>query len=189
MQQTGATPDLHSATRPIAQYDGPTIALHWATAGLVLLQFALAELWGFFPRPIHHSMIVLHMSFGLMLTAVIILRIFWRLSFGRPLPPAGYGVLDRVAKAMHHALYVLVGAEVLLGFATRWTDNQPLSFFGLLIPSPLGTFSHATGRFVDQIHDYNAWLIIILVAVHAGAALFHHYVLKDDVLRRMLPPG
>jgi cytochrome b561 len=179
----------HSDPAMTAHYDGPTIALHWATAALVLLQFGLAETWGYFPRPARHVMIVGHMSFGLILCVVVIARIMWRLRFGRALPPAGYGALDRTAKVLHYALYLLVSAEIALGFITRWTDNQGLSFFGLLIPSPFGTFSKATGRFADDIHNYNAWLIMGLVSVHAVAALGHHYLLKDGVLRRMLPLG
>jgi len=179
----------HTGPAMAARYDGVTIALHWATAVLVLLQFGLAETWDFFPRPARHVMIVGHMSFGLILTGVVITRIIWRVNFGLALPPAGYGALDRAAKALHHALYVLVSAEILLGFTTRWTDNQALSFFGLLIPSPFGSFSKATGRFVDDIHNYNAWLIMGIVTVHAVAALGHHYLLKDGVLRRMLPRG
>ena len=89
---------------------------------------------------------------------------------------------------MHHALYVLIVAEVVLGFLTRWTDNQALNLFGLLIPSPFGNFSKATGGLVDDIHAVNAWLIMVLVGGHILAALGHHYLLKDGVLRRMLPP-
>lgn len=170
-----------------ARYDAMTIALHWATAALVLLQFALAETWGFFPHPAHHLMIVLHMSFGLVLAGVILLRILWRPLGGRHLPPTGQGWTDHAAKALHYLLYVLVCAEVMLGFATRWTDNRPLSFFGLLIPSPFGSFPRATGDLVVHIHDYVAWTIITLAGIHALAALTHHYLLRDDVLRRMLP--
>lgn len=167
------------------RYDAATIGLHWATAGLVVTQFGLAELWDLVPHPVHHLMVVAHMSLGMMLAVVFAVRLVWRGRFGRHLPPAGWGVLDKVAKAMHRALYVLLGVEIVLGFVTRWTDNQALSFFGLLIPSPFGHFSRSTGWVVGQIHDYVAWTIIVLAALHAGAALFHHYVLKDGVLRRM----
>jgi cytochrome b561 len=170
-----------------ARYDGLSIALHWATAALVFLQFGLAETWGFFPKAGRDLLIIGHMSFGLMLAALIVLRIFWRLTFGRSSFESGQDLVGYVARMMHRALYVLIVAEVALGFLTRWTDNQPLSFFGLLIPSPLGTFSKATGGFVDDIHDVNAWLIMILVGGHTLAALGHHYLLKDGVLRRMLP--
>ncbi len=164
-----------------------TIVLHWLTALLVVTQFLLAEFWGFFPRQVHHLMIVAHMSFGLILTAVFALRLFWRLRPGHTQFDEGNSLLNHAARLMHHVLYVLLGAEIVLGFLTRWTDNQALSFFGLLIPSPFGTFSKAMGHFTDQVHDINAWTIIILAGAHAAAALFHDYVLKDGVLRRMLP--
>ena len=169
------------------RYDGLSIALHWATAALVFLQFGLAETWGFFSKGDHKLLVLGHMSFGLVLAAVILLRIFWRLTFGRKSFETDQDLIGYAARIMHHALYVLIVAEVALGFLTRWTDNKPLSFFGLLIPSPFGTFSKATGGFVDQIHDVNAWLIMVLVGGHTLAALGHHYLLKDGVLRRMLP--
>ena len=59
-----------------ARYDGLSIALHWATAALVFLQFGLAETWGFFSKADRDLMIIGHMSFGLVLAAVIVLRIF-----------------------------------------------------------------------------------------------------------------
>jgi cytochrome b561 len=177
---------MNNATAP-ARYDGVSIILHWATAALVLLQFGSAETWDFFPKAVRHIMITGHMSFGLILTAVIVLRVLWHLTPGCRTPAAGNQLMDRAAKAMHHTLYALIAAEVPLGFLTRWTDNHPLSFFGLLIASPFGTFSKTTGGFVDEIHDLNAWLIMILVAGHALAALYHHYLLRDDTLRRMLP--
>jgi cytochrome b561 len=81
----------------------------------------------------------------------------------------------------------LLIAQVPLGFFTRWTDNQPLDIFGLLISSPLGHCSKSTGDFVDQLHDINAWVIMGIVGVHAIAALVHHFVWRDAVLQRMLP--
>ena len=177
---------MNNATAP-ARYDGVSIILHWATAALVLLQFGSAETWDFFPKSVRHVMITGHMSFGVILTAVIVLRVLWRLTPRFKAPAAGNQLMDRAAKAMHHTLYALIAAEVPLGFLTRWTDNHALSFFGLLIASPFGTVSKATGGFVDEIHDLNAWLIMILVAGHALAALYHHYLLRDDTLRRMLP--
>jgi cytochrome b561 len=181
-----------SATYPVqgdddARYDGLSIALHLATAALVFLQFGLAEAWGFFPKADRDLLIIGHLSFGLVLASVIVLRIFWRLTFGRKSFETGQDLIGYIARMMHRALYVLIVAEVALGFLTRWTDNRPLRFFGLAIPSPLGTFSKATGGFVDDIHDVNAWLIMILVGGHTLAALGHHYLLKDCVLRRMLP--
>lgn len=178
-----------SATDVGDRHDGLTIALHWLTAGLVVLQFLLAETWGFFPKGIHHLMIVGHMSFGLCLAAVFGARLLWRLAPGRRHFNDGPGLAERAAWLMHRLLYVLIVAEIVLGILTRWTDNQALSFFGFLIPSPFGTFSRGVGDLVDEIHDLNAWAIIILAGAHAAVALAHHYLLRDGVLRRMLPPG
>ena len=176
-------PAMSGTTR----HDELTIVLHWLTALLVVVQFLLAEFWGYFPRPVHGLMIVTHMSFGLILTAVLALRLVWRIWPGHSFFDDGTSLLDTAAHWTHRLLYILLAAVVALGFLTRWTDNKPLSFFGLPIPSPFGTFSRGTGHFVDNIHDYVAWTIIILAGVHAVAALLHHYVLKDNVLRRMLP--
>ncbi|MDE1896431.1 MAG: cytochrome b [Rhodospirillales bacterium] len=179
--KTETSPAVQASLR----YDQMTVALHWLTAGLVILQFGLAELWGFFPRPAHRLMVLGHMSFGLVLAAVFATRIIWRLPSHRTHFNDGPDLMALLARLMHRTLYVLLAAEIVLGVATRWTDNHPLSFFGLLIASPFGTFSRATGHFVDQIHDWNAWVIIVLAGAHAAVALLHHFVLRDGVLGRM----
>jgi cytochrome b561 len=184
--------DIATATRIAAdnervRYDNLSIALHWTTAALVFLQFGLAEIWGFFPKAVRDLSIVGHISFGLILIAALALRIVWRLTAGHKVRDAGVGVIERAAKTVHYILYVLLSAEVALGILTRWTDNQALTFFGLQIPSPFGTFSKAAGGFVDEIHDVTAWIIMGLVAGHALAALFHHFIARDDILARMLP--
>lgn len=169
------------------RYDPTTILLHWATAGIAIFLFLSAEFWDFFPKPEKHFLILTHMSLGVLLAAILLIRIIWRLSAGIQIHEISPTLLDRGAKALHILLYVLLAAQMPLGLFTRWTDNQPLNVFGLLIASPLGTISKATGNFVDQIHDINAWIIMGLATVHASAALVHHYFLRDDVLQRMLP--
>jgi cytochrome b561 len=169
------------------RHNGVAIFLHWGTAILVLFQFISAEFWDFFPHPQKHLLIISHMSLGILLTALLLARIIWRLTPGHRVRPTETGIEALAAKAMHLGLYVLLAAQMLLGFLTRWTDNHPLNFFGLLLPSPLGHCSKATGNFVDQIHDINAWTIMVLASGHALMALFHHFIRRDGVLRRMLP--
>lgn len=176
-----------SPTPALGRHDGSTIALHWLTALLVVVQFLMAEVWGYFPHPVHHLMIAAHMSLGLILTAVFALRLVWRLRPGHSHFDDGSNFLNRVARLMHGLLYILLGAEIVLGFLTRWAGNQALNFFGLLIPSPFGGFSKATHHLIDKLHDVTAWAIIILAGAHAAAALFHHHILKDGILRRMMP--
>jgi cytochrome b561 len=179
---------MHKRIKEIrGQYDGCTIYLHWMTALIVIFQFLSAEFWDYFPQPEHHLLVLSHMSFGFALAVILTIRIAWRLSFGVKITEKNSGLLDRVAKALHLLLYVLLAAQVPLGFFTRWTDNQPLDVFGWLIASPLGHCSKVTSNLVDQIHDINAWVIMGMVGVHAIAALLHHFVWRDDVFRRMLP--
>ena len=178
-----AASSLPAATE---RHDNLTIILHWLTAALVMVQFLLAETWGFFPKVERQLMIVGHMSFGLTLAAVFGLRILWRLTPGRLHFNQGADLVSRAARRMHEALYVLVAVEISLGILTRWTDNQALSFFGLLLASPFGPFTKATNEFVAEAHDLTAWAIIIFAGFHAAVALAHHYLLKDNVFRRML---
>lgn len=169
------------------RYDGVTIALHWLTAALVLEQFLIAQVWGLFDRPFRQTLLTTHTSLGIVLAAVIIARIAWRAIPGHQLIVERTGWVEVASKTIHYVLYGLLAGEVVLGFAARWTDNKPLSFFGALIPAPLGPFSKGTQHIIVNAHGWIAWSIVILVAAHAAAALFHHYVLRDDVLKRMLP--
>jgi cytochrome b561 len=170
-------------------YDGVAIALHWATAALVAAQFALAETWDWFARPTHRLMVTTHMSFGVLLTAVIVARLAWRLIRGHQVPPIEIGWMRLASRLTHYLLYALLVVEAGLGFTFRWGEGRPMSFFGLGIPGPFGPFAKPTTGQLLEIHNYVAWAIVTLAALHAAAALYHHYVLKDRVLVRMLPSG
>ena len=76
---------------------------------------------------------------------------------------------------------------MVLGFCFRWALQVPLTFFGLFaIPSPY-PFAKAQAGAIGTLHWWVATTIIVLAGGHAAAALFHHFVLRDDVLLRMLP--
>ena len=62
-----------------------------------------------------------------------------------------------------------------------------MSFFGLDIPSPMATVTRGAHQLIGQAHNWIGWAIVVTAAGHAAAALYHHYVVKDNVLRRMLP--
>ncbi|HEY2025333.1 cytochrome b [Paraburkholderia sp.] len=168
-------------------YDRISVALHWITAVLVLTLFLLAQIWGFTPRPTRHVLIAAHMSLGILLTAVLIARISWRLSPGHQAPPANAGWVEHAATTVHYLLYVLLVSQALLGFVLRWSGKESMSFFGLQIPPPFPPFSKAAHHNVGEAHDLVGWTIIVFAACHAAAALFHHFFLRDNVLIRMLP--
>ncbi len=173
----------------LMHYDRTTILLHWLTVALVVALFALAEAWDFLERgtPLRKNLQALHISLGILLTAVLLARLGWRLSFGRRLLAAGSGLQGLAAKSMHYALYALLAAQIGLGFWFRWAQAQAFTFFGLFsIPSIMAK-NHDLAHTLGNLHDTVAWIIVILAGLHAAAALAHRYLLKDGVLARMLP--
>jgi cytochrome b561 len=182
------------ATRIVAgddrlHYDGLEMGLHWLTALLVVTLYLLAQAWGFVPRgsPERHALQNIHVSIGLLLIAVLLARIAWRLGPGRRVLPATTGLIELAAQITHYALYALLIAVVALGVLWRWANGDPLSLFGLFtIPAPFA-FDKAEKALFGDLHNLVATMIIILAGLHAAAALFHHFFLRDDVLWRMLP--
>ena len=174
-----------------ARYDRVTICLHWLSALLVIALFAAAYIWNDLPKgtPLRKSLQSLHISLGILFTVVFLVRLFWRTSRGRKLASTETGIVRILSKSVHHVLYLLLAAQVLLGYLLRWAQGEPFMFFGLFsIPAAFAPDKALAGWF-EWLHNYAAWTIIILAFGHAVAALTHHYWLRDNVLKRMLPVG
>ena len=172
-----------------ASYDPVTIALHWLTVALVVVLFGTAWIWNNTPRDWHwHPPLEFaHVSFGILFAAVIVVRLVWRALKGRSLPSAERGLVALAAQTVHSVLYMLLALQVVLGFSLRLFQGEAFSFFGLFsIPDPL-TQSRATAHLLEQMHNFFGWAIIYAALAHAAAALFHHFVLRDRVLGRMVP--
>lgn len=184
-----ASPDVANRTRAEAwagHYDRLAIALHWLTAFLVVSLFALAEIWGFLPHgALRKTLEGIHVSLGCLLVVVVVARILWRLlGAARPAHP---GTMGKFAEAGHGVLYLLLLAMVVSGPLKRWAAGHALNVFWLFsIPSPIAAVP-ALRAPVSLVHFWAAWAIIVVAGLHAAVALFHHYLLKDGVLRRMIP--
>ena len=189
------TSRLAAQTRRIAagddrlRYDVVAMTLHWLTALLVVLLFGLAQVWGFLAKatPPREQLIVIHISFGILLTMVLGVRIVWRLTPGHQVQDATTGLAELASKVVHYLLYGLLIAQVVLGYVLRWSGDEAMSFFGLQIAPPFAPFSKPAHELVGDAHNWIGWSIIILAGGHAAAALFHHFILRDDVLGRMMP--
>jgi cytochrome b561 len=168
-------------------YDNVAIALHWMTALLVIANFTLAQTWDWFAKPVKGLMEDTHMSFGVLLTIVIFARLIWRVMPGHQMSSLEAGWVRISSKATHYLLYLLLLAEAGLGFAFRWGAGRPMEFFGLGIPPLIGEIARPLRRELREFHEWIGWAIIVIALLHAAAALYHHYVLKDRVLERMLP--
>jgi len=170
----------------LPRYDRRTIALHWLTAALVIGLWLLGQAIDWFPKGSPRSIArSTHIALGVALAWVLVRRIWWRLGGGLHLPPAGSGALDTLATLVHKLLYVLLVGTVVLGLANAWVRGDTL-FMLVKIPAfdPGNTALRGT---VEELHSWAANIVLIVAGLHAAAALLHHFVLKDDILRRMLP--
>lgn len=165
-------------------YDTVTIAFHWVVAILVLCQFALALMPG-----IVKGSISLHKSLGLLLLVAVVLRILWRLFFGRrtrtsadePLP------LRLAAIAGHVALYGLLIVTPLLGWLYLDARAMDVHVLGLELPMLL-YYDRDLANWIYGWKKVAAYSLLALIFVHAGAAIVYHARLRrDGVLRSMLP--
>lgn len=169
------------------RYDAFARSLHWLILALVALQFTLAWTMPDIPRgQPPEELVDLHLSFGIVILAVMVVRLSWRLI--RPVPPlpASLPTWQAVAsRTVHWALYLGLLAMPFSGWAWASAKGWPVRVFGLgplppLLPNGSGLRSAAA-----FIHSNLSTAVLILVGVHAAAALYHHLVLRDEVLFRM----
>ncbi|MDR3529248.1 MAG: cytochrome b [Rhodopila sp.] len=177
---------MQPVSRAAARYDNATIFFHWATAVLVVTQWLGAQTIDWFPRgPLRVDARSVHIVCGLLLAAVLVARIIWRLTGGRRLPPADDGLLGLAARATHWVLYILLAAMVLVGIGLTWARGD--SIFNLFSIPAFDPGNRALADEVQDIHALIGWIILAVAGLHASAALVHRYLWRDQVLGRMLP--
>lgn len=177
------------STGPVSRpphYDSATIWFHWLTAAIVVGQWVGAKTLDMWPRgALRVDVRSLHIAFGILLALLLIARIGWRATRGKQLPSAEGGILGMLAKAVHWGLYALLIGTLALGLTLMSLRGD--SFFGLFV-LPAWSFSTASLRHsIQDLHDLFATTLLVVAGLHASAALMHRYVLKDDVLARMIP--
>ncbi|CAH1658452.1 putative Superoxide oxidase [Hyphomicrobiales bacterium] len=167
-----------------ANYDATTIRLHWLTAFLVVPLWILGQVADLFPHGLVNSGLwSLHVIMGFVLIPVLLFRIAWRLIGGSRMDKSIYGTFYIPAKAAHYLIYALLCLVIILGVANAFIRGY--SLFGIVRLPQVG--DPTLRRPVTGAHGLAANLLLGLVALHAIAALVHHYIFRDGVLRRMLP--
>ncbi len=165
-------------------YSRLSVTLHWLMLALLAAVYACIELREQYPRgsDIREALKTWHFMLGLSVFALVWLRLLARAA--GPRQPGARSWNDRLAVAMHLALYGFMIAMPLLGWLALSAGGDPIPFFGLQLP-PLTAPDKALAGAVEEVHETLAVAGYGLVGLHAAAALFHHYVLRDGVLRRM----
>lgn len=162
---------------------------HWLIAALIVAQgiigLTMVQM-GLTPAKVR--VFALHKSIGITILALVLLRIAWRLSERRPAdPPAMPTWQRRAAHAMHLSLYVLILAIPLSGWWFNSASNAPLVWFGLFdIPGLTHGYAPFWKPRALLLHQTLFWVLVGLLVLHVGAALWHHFRERDDVLRRMI---
>ena len=166
------------------RYDRMTMAFHWATAALVLSLWLIGQTAESIPRgPARTAYWSLHLLLGFCLIAVLVGRVLWRVFAGRRLPGVGGAPMRFLAAATHWMLYFTLFAVIGFGIANAIVRG---SHFFELFTFP-EVIDPAFKSKIAVLHSLGANLLGLVAALHASAAVFHHFGLKDDVLKRMLP--
>jgi cytochrome b561 len=154
---------------------------------LIIGVYAVIELREFYPRGStpREALKAWHYTLGLSVFGLVWLRIAARLIWPAPLPIEG-GWRHLASRLTHAALYVLMIAMPLAGWVILSAEGDAVAAFGLELP-PLVGESHSLAERVEELHELGGTIGYWLIAIHAAASLFHHYILGDQTFRRMLP--
>jgi cytochrome b561 len=175
----------------LQEWGSITKSLHWLVALAVLGLLAVGLWMTELPNsPDKIAIYKLHKSVGLTVLALMALRVAWRISErARPTPPPMPAWQRRASKISHGLLYVCLLVMPLSGWLYNSASNFPLKWFELFRVPPLSGADRELKALAGDIHEFTAWLLIALIALHVAAALKHHLIERDGVLRAMLPFG
>ena len=164
--------------------------LHWTIALLIVLLAIIG--WRMISLPNSPDKIfvyAMHKSFGITVLALVAIRLAWRLFAGAaPKPPASFVGWQRgLSGFVHFGLYAVMIAMPLSGWIFNSASNFPLKWFNTIrVPAIVGADPQLKA-FAQTAHLWLFWALAVLVFLHVAGALKHHFVDRDDVLRKMLP--
>ena len=177
------------ARAAVLRYDRVAVTFHWIVVLLVVTVGTLGLLHDSWSRSTQAFWINLHAILGLLLWALVITRLGWRLTHRPPPLPAQAGVFSRRFSApVHWLLYLLLLVIPVLGIVTFIWHGRAFDF-GLFRVNFGVKSNRAIFHPTEDIHGYLAYALFTLAALHALAALWHHFVRRDGVLLRMWPAG
>lgn len=166
-----------------------SISLHWIFAIAVYAMFGLG-LWMVtlsYYDGWYHQAPELHKSIGVLLMMGLVIRVIWRHISPPPAAPKTHSKFTRIsAVAAHITLYALLFALLISGYLISTAEGKPISVFGIFdVPATLAD-AGSQADIAGVIHLWLAWGVVILSVLHGLAALKHHFIDKDDTLKRML---
>lgn len=181
--KTPCNPTTPAAWDPVSKF------FHWSTAILVVAMFALGWMAVTYPMsPAKLQLFNWHKSLGLLVLAWVLLRLSWRLTHRAPEPPDGSSRTEQqAARVVHGSLYVLMIAMPVSGWVINSAADFPLKWFGLFPVPPVVEPDKGLQDAASAVHFILFWTLLGMILLHAAAALHHHWIRRNNVLRRMLP--
>ena len=172
------------------RYGSLSIAMHWLMLLLLIAVYAFINLADAFPKgsDLRAEMKTWHYMLGLCVFALVVVRLATRLVSG-PAPQVALEIpawQRRLARWTHLLLYVFMIVMPLLGWLVLSAAGKPIPLFGLQLPALIGE-SESLADSLKDIHETVGTIGYWLIGLHTAAALFHHYVMRDTTLLRMLP--
>ena len=166
-----------------------SISLHWLVALTVIGLFALG-LWmvelGYYD-PWYRRAPDLHKSIGILLFLTMLLRLVWRTSNPQPLSE-GTPLEKKLAHKVHGLLYILLFSLMISGYLISTADGRAIDVFNLFsVPAIISGLENQED-IAGLVHQILGYSLIALVVLHALAALKHHFIDRDQTLKRMLKP-
>jgi cytochrome b561 len=167
------------------RYDRRLMAIHWLSALLIPILWTMEHQLGWFPRWIRPYMHTTHNLLGFLLVLVLVTRVLIRLRIPAPPPSSPNLWAERAARAGHLLLYVLMATTLFLGITNILVRG--MNVYGWFIIPRQFIIDRPNIRMINQWHELAANALLLVALGHAAVALVHHYVLRDGLLRRMMP--
>jgi cytochrome b561 len=171
------------------RYGTPAQFFHWLTVVLVATAYLISP--GGSEQRVYSSAFDftrhMHETTGILIFAILLARILWRTIDAAPEAPPMEPWMTYSARLVHLALYALLIALPSTAIFGAWLEGHPLTLLGVGNLGPMLTQAHDVGQAVSYVHTILGNVIIWATGLHAIAALFHHFVLRDNVLTSMLP--
>ena len=173
-----------------ASYNAVIRSVHWVTLALIAGLFVLAWAMDDIPRELRGPTLQLHKSLGITVLGLTVARLAWRFGAGVPDLPGDLPLLQRLAaRVTQYALYALLLIQPFVGWLWSSAGQSQISYFFLVrLPWLIGP-DEQLGKRLGPLHGLLGNILLGLIGLHAAAALYHHFVRRDDILRGMLRGG
>lgn len=170
------------------RYDAVARALHWVMAAAIMALWVVGHMIDALPKgPVRSEVIGLHKAIGVVLLVLAMARLAWRMIRPQPPLPESMPAAERLmASAGHLALYLLMVLIPLDGILLSQSAGREVSVFGLVLPALVGK-DDALKEMFKGGHVALGWVLAAVLVGHVAAALRHRFILKDEVMARMLP--